>query len=428
MKHFPNNVRVTHRGLWVLGFLFLVNSCFGQVVIGQPRITDSSAAPNSAGASPTGAPGSLSNIKSALGKQGPLAQFGPIAIRPYTNYTIQYGDGFLRVPGEPTNSTRQTLALGLLSEVGSTWSVDGAVTRSMYSSRSLEDTYDSSLRVSGNWALDSWTFGVTQAFLANSPIVAETGGQNDERTTRTSLDASYLLSDKTRMEASASWLQRLADPKFRNASWTGSDWEQTTISTWINYQFTSKVNAAVGFLAGRDDIALADDMTYTQPQVRISWKMTNKLSLGASGGIERRKVEVIGGRNEKNPVYSANISYAPTLTTSLSIGVSRNISNSYFNNQTIAGTHINTNISQRVLQRFFLSAGYSRGESEYSATSGNPFAGRVDSFESFNSGLSTTFSARGSVSITYSYSNNSSDNLGFGFSSRQVGADISYRF
>jgi hypothetical protein len=420
--------RCASQFLLTCGLAGLANPANAQVVIGPERIPKS--APVTARTEPqtTAQPGSLSTIASAFVKSGPLVQWGPIALRPHTTYSLQYGSGFLRVPNEPVNSTRQTFTQGLLVEVGKTWVLDASISRSAYSSRLLKDTYDSDFRISGSWSYQDWTFGLTQVYQSNSPIVVETGGQNAERTTRTTADVSNQLGARTSLQATATWSERLANPELRSASWTGSDWAQLSLSSWFNYHASDKLSLSLGLLVGKDDVKDAPDMTYMQPQIRVRWLPTKKLSMGVGGGVEKRTIKDDAGKDSENPVYNANISYTPTLTTSLSINGSQNVSNSYFNNQTIKDTSWSGNVSQRLLKRFFLGAGLSQGKSEYAATTRLFETDRDDKFRSYNASLSTSIWQRGSISFSYIYSRNYSNTSEFQYASRQFGLDLGYRF
>lgn len=403
----------------------------GQVVMGQPRTPQAPAAQRSGiggASSSTLRPGALSSIHSALVKQGPLAQWGPVALRPYASYSFQYGDGFLRVPGEPENSSLQMVRLGLLTELGTTWNLEGSIARSMYSSRLLSDTYDSNLRLSGKWSFDSWNIGVSQGYTSDSPIVAETGSQNDERTTTTSANISYNPGDKTSVDISAVRSGRLADPKTQTPTWTGSDWTQISLSGWLNYQATLKVGLSAGYQIGWDDLSRGDDMSYTRPQIRARWQPSDRLIFAASWGVERRKVDAAGGRNNSSPVYDVSVSYSPTLTTSLSLGGTRDTSTSYFNDQTIQTTRLTASVGQRLLQRYFLSLSATYGESEYAATNSFFFTDRSDESHSYAVGLSTSFLRRGSISFSYSWNQNSSNRNIYRFSSSQIGMNVGYRF
>jgi len=320
------------------------------------------------------------------------------------------------------------VTLGLLTELGTSWSLDAATTRSIYSSRLLVDSFDNSATLEGKRSLGDWTLGASGSYASNSPIVVETGGQNDEETTRVAADVAYKLGDKASFDVTVAWSLRLADPKLQQATWTGSNWKQYSATAWLNYQFSSRLIGSAGFQAGRDFLDQGDDMSYTQPQLRINWRPTERISIGASSGIESRKIDIPGGKTIANPVYSVSASYSPTLTTTLSLGGSRTISTSYFNDQTIESTQFSVGLSQRLLQRLFFSVSGSSGTSRYDGT--NPFTltNRDDEYESFNMSISTSFFRRGSASVSYSTSRNSTNATSFGYSSRQFGAEISYRF
>ena len=355
-------------------------------------------------------------------------QWGPLAVRPYVTYAFSYGDGLLRVPGEPVNSSSQTLTPGLLLELGSTWALNTSVSRSSYSSRLLADTYDSNLSLSGNWRLRDWTLSVSQGFTSNAPVVVETGSQNAERTSFTRVAVSFQLGSKSSFDTSVARSNRKANPKTKNAAWTGSDWAGNTASFWANYNASRQVSLSVGTSAGYDDISANPDMTYLQPSGRLRWRPTDKLSVSLSGGFESRKTEGSTGRAMHNPVYDVSLGYAPTLTTSLSLSGSRNVSTAYFNDQTIRGTNWTANIGQRVLQRYFINAGYSEGRSIYSPTTNAIIPARNDKFHSITVGCSTAVLKRGSVSVSYQYSSNASGVSTFGYSSNTISAQLGYRF
>lgn len=211
-------------------------------------------------------------------------------------------------------------------------------------------------------------------------------------------------------------------------TWTGSDWTQVTVSGWINYQFTPKFSASVGYLMGWDDLSAGDDMSYSRPQVRTRWNPTDRLSFAASWGMERREVDAVGGKNSDSPVYDATVTYNPTLTTSLSLSGTRDTSTSYFNDQTIQTTRVSLGFGQRLLQRYFLSLNASRGESEYTATNTFFVFDRSDEFDSYGASVSTSFLRRGSVSVSYNYNRNASNSNVYRFSSRQLGFNVGYRF
>src|SRR5215203_4133571 len=102
--------------------LFGAGSTQAQVVVSVPTTNSNTAIKPSYGG-PKSPP--LSDINSVFAKEGPLAQWGPIAVRPHFLYGLSYGDGLLN-PGqlESQSSTIHTVSAGVLFEVGKHWTVD----------------------------------------------------------------------------------------------------------------------------------------------------------------------------------------------------------------------------------------------------------------------------------------------------------------
>src|SRR5687768_17736149 len=59
-------------------------------------------------------------------------QWGPISARPHVFYRLTDSDGILRVPGQPTTTTINTLSPGLLVEIGRRWTADYTPTWTTY--------------------------------------------------------------------------------------------------------------------------------------------------------------------------------------------------------------------------------------------------------------------------------------------------------
>lgn len=408
----------------------LVPCVQSQVVLGPARF-DTSAPVGTGYAKPAvNAPGSQSTLKSIFSRSGPLLTWGPLAVRPHTSYSIMQSDGILRVPGQPLNTVQHTITQGLLLELGKTWTFDGTVARTMYDTRQLEDTYSGSATVSGRWKAGDWNFGVSQHFESGAPIVAETGGQNDERTASSRVEAQYHAGSKTSLTTSATWSSRKAAPQTANTTWTGSDWQSTNLSAGLDYVPTQRTRFGASFDVGYDRISNNPDMSYYGPNVRFSWRPTDHLTLSGGTGYESRTTEGTGGRDFRTPVYNAAVSYAPTLHTVLSASASRNTSTGYFNDQTVRNQSWSVSFSQRLLGRFFVGTSYNEGRSEYLANVTRPgiVSDRSDRFRSISANLGTAFGTRGSVSVMIQNSRNVTNSALFRFSTHTIGADVSYRF
>ena len=103
--------------------------------------------------------------------------------------------------------------------------------------------------------------------------------------------------------------------------------------------------------------------------------------------------------------------------------------------QVIESTSVTTDLNQRLLGRLFLdlSGGYT--SSSYNASVVGTSTSRNDDTYTFNARLTCPFPKRGTVSVFYQYSKNTSSQTGFAasssafsFSSSQIGFEIGYSY
>jgi hypothetical protein len=408
---------------------FLVDGAYGQAVIPLSNSTIVKAETPSPSAQRFSA---TSNIASTFQKAGPLFAWSVFEVRPSISYSLIYSDGLLTASGRVT-SVLQTISPGVLVNAGKHWTLDYMLRKTIYSTHLLSDTVDHNGSLSCKYSIGDWVFGGSQTVGYNTPTLIETGRQTREETYSTTINNSYQLSDRILLEATLTRSQRYADaeseqPIDQPIAWTGADWLQTSLSSWVRYRVSERVNVGIGLLVGKDEVTENPDMEYYKPQGGISWRPTNKLSFSFDGGTETRKARVPGGKKFSNFVYSGSAHYQPRQTTGVSASVNQNISTSYFANQSTQNTTWNINLEQSVLQRYFVALGYSKGSTTYIASTEQAIFPRDDRFSSYNGQISTPVLRRGSVSVSYSVSKNQSNLTGFAFTSHQTGFHFSYRF
>jgi hypothetical protein len=127
-------------------------------------------------------------------------------------------------------------------------------------------------------------------------------------------------------------------------------------------------------------------------------------------------------------VYSASFDYKPLDVTAFSVMASRGVSASYFANRVSKNSSVSANLTQRLLEKFYLSVGVSRGKNDYLSPELSFASTRGDRYDSFNATLSTRFLTRGSASITYQVGRNTSDVANFTFKTRQIGMELTYHY
>jgi hypothetical protein len=113
------------------------------------------------------------------------------------------------------------------------------------------------------------------------------------------------------------------------------------------------------------------------------------------------------------PIFNGAIQYQPFDQTRISVTASRVISSSEYQNQVIENTSINADFNQRLFGGLYLDLSGSYTTTSYDATIIGLSTGRNDDTYTFNARLTCPFPKRGTVSIFYQYSNNSSSQTGF---------------
>jgi hypothetical protein len=349
-----------------------------------------------------------------------LFQWGPVLLHPHLSYRYLYGDGIEAAPGHQTTTSVNTIALGVLATLGTHWSLDYTPSKTFYSNAAFTDSFNQSLTLLGGTTFEKWTLQVGQTYTSMTTPRIETGRQTSEDTYGTNASADYRFTDRIQLDTSLGYQVRSTEDF--NSS------KDSMITEGLHYQFSERVDTSVNLGYGYSSVSSGPDMTYTRPAFGIDWKPTEKVSLSANAGYEIRKFRSGGAGSLKTPTFGASMSYRPFTTTSVNLSGERGVSTSYFSNQVTRDTGWSVGVRQRLLQHYYLSADYSGQKSSYISTNPALAVGRADRNYSFNVSLSTIFFQRATVSVLYQNTHNSSNDLGFGFTSTMVGFDLGYRF
>jgi hypothetical protein len=347
-------------------------------------------------------------------------QWGPVSLRPHLLYRFLYGDGIQASPGQHTKTAINEISPGLLLGVGSHWTVDYTPTLTFYSSSAFHDTTAQNVIMTGGTTYEDWVFGLSQSYNYSSPPLVETGGQTSQDEYTTGSSASYQFSRQMSLDLAVK--QDFIFPKnfTESREWSTLD--------WLNYQFWPRFGAGVGVGFGYTDVSAGDNSIYGQLQGRISWRATDKISLQASGGADDRHFFGGGTSDLINPIYNVTLQYQPTEATTISLNANGTVGTSYFTNQITETYGVGVSLNQRFLKRLFLTLSGSYQNVSYTDTVTGASAGRSDDTYSFNARLSMAFLKRGTIAAIYQYSDNASNESGFGYTSNQVGLEVGYRY
>ena len=355
-----------------------------------------------------------------------LPPWGPIHFHPHLLYRLSYGDGIQARPGEQSKTVINEISPGLLLDVGSHWHLDYTPTLRFYSSSRFRDTTDQSVALDGGTAYQDWVFGLSQRYASSSQPLVETGAQTDQVTYSTAINAAYSMSSKISLDLAVSQNFRFVGEKITTQELSDSrTWSATA---GLNYQFWPAFSAGLSATFSYDDLSVGSDMTSEQLQGRINWRAGNKLTFSFNGGLEDRQFLDSAAPDVLNPIFGLSMIYQLFEMTTLSVNANRAVSASYFRNQITESTALTVGVRQRLLGKLTLDVNGGYGTTSYRASATGLTISREDEHSSINVRLTCPFLKRGTASVFYSWSENSSNETDFKYSSSQVGLEIGFRY
>jgi hypothetical protein len=207
----------------------------------------------------------------------------------------------------------------------------------------------------------------------------------------------------------------------------------TDSKTWsttegIHYQYSPRLNVGVTLGFSYDKLTLGSDMSAEQLQARFDWRPGNKLSLQFHGGFEDRQFLDSDASDAVNPILGFSLIYKIFEVTTIAVNVDRTVSASYFQNQITKALVFTASFHQRLLGRLNLDITGGLASSSYRSTTTQLSVDRNDDRSTVNIRIGCPVLHHGHVSLFYDWSDNSSNENGFGYTSNQVGLELGYRF
>jgi hypothetical protein len=199
---------------------------------------------------------------------------------------------------------------------------------------------------------------------------------------------------------------------------------------FLNYRYSDKLVFGLGGTGGYD---LVDDpnpkQTFEQANARLTYIVTGKLSLSATGGVEFRQFEQDSRGQYVAPVFSLTATYQPTDATTLTLTGGRQTLNSgVLAGQDFANTNLQAALRQRFLQRFYVGVAGGFQASNYFSTVSGVSANRDDKYYFFEPSLDFSITRFWTVGGYYLHRQNDSSVSFFSFNDNQVGVRTALTF
>ncbi len=244
----------------------------------------------------------------------------------------------------------------------------------------------------------------------------DVSGRNSHQIYTTQLSGSYDLTGKLFLSGGANfYADEYGGSLISSQNYGGN--------VYLNYIYSDKMVVGVGGTGGYNTVngGANNDQTFEQANVRLNYRATAKISLGATAGAEFREISGVSGI-EIRPVYTLSATYTPFDGTAISLtGSSQTFNSASFAGQDYSETTINFSVQQRFMQRFFLgfAAGYTN--SNYFSAAQGVTATRNDDFYYIDPSIDFNITRYWTFGAYYVHREDSSSFAFFSFKDNQVG-------
>lgn len=357
----------------------------------------------------------------APGQASPFT-FGKLVLRPHLSYQYSYNDGVQAILGRPDDTEQHTYSPGMLVELGTRWRLDYTATVSRYSNADFRDDVAHAARFDGKILGRDWVMQTDHSYTSTSQTLLETGRQTAQQNVTSNLGFMHPFSPQLGYQGSVN--QNL---RFVEAFADSYEWGTTH---GLNYRFSSRVEFGVGLMSGYVAMPRTADMVLIQPTGSLRWMPSEKTTFSFNGGVENRRL-ISGSRDEAtNPILGSSFQYKPFEATTLSVGATRSTTSSFFAGQITHTRGWTATLQQRILKHLQVSIGKSAQEARYVAVSSltDEEIRRTDDRDSWDAAVSMAFLRRGSVSLSYQRTRNTSSSEEFSILSRHYGVSVGFAY
>ncbi len=379
----------------------------------------------------TGAPPAAPEAPGAEG----LWQAGKVVVHAVLKETLIYGNGLEFTPGSQASTFVNEFSPGVILDLGTNWVLSYAPTIINYSSDKFQNTVNQAESLAGHATYEDWYFGLTQSYARGTVPLVETGEETLSEDFSTALTAGRQLGGDFSVQVSA--IQNYRDTQHFD---TVAGW---TAATTLSYSPLTQLSFNLSASGGYDQINVGSDITFESLQAGLIFRPGSKLKLSLSGGAEELQFINPSAPGLLSPIFNASISYQATQSTLLSANAAESVSPSFYANQVITYTSVAAMIQQQLLNKLSLSVTASYSTSPYTSIEPGPlpqyYLGvapprgylatvRNDTFETVNVALTYLIGKRITSSIFYTWTEDSTGQIDYNFTSVQEGLSLTYRY
>jgi hypothetical protein len=349
----------------------------------------------------------------------PLVQWGSVEVRPWVQYTAVSADGLHVSTDSELASHIDTITAGIRLRSGPDWVAEYAPSWISYSNPAFRNTVDQHARFDARVNRPAWRVQAGSTYTSSDAPLVETARQTGRETSTTDGRVSVVLTDALRFDATA--VQRLSFIKaFSDTFWWSLKPELAL--------HVDTITAGLGCEGGYVLIYDASDITYTRPVAQINWHPTNKTTIEAEAGWDRWKFIGAGTRHLTGGYCRLLLMLHPFDETRIIVTGERGVQPTPFRNQVAENESATAMLGQRLFGHINLDVMAAYQRLTYRAETTELPKLRGDSLQTYTGRLSIVTFTRGTAGFFYRHMRNRSNQRTFGFTSRQVGIELTYRY
>ncbi|MGB6222853.1 hypothetical protein [Haloferula sp.] len=306
------------------------------------------------------------------------------------------------------------------SEEGAYVRFDYRPTGVIYVENGNDSRIDESVSLAAGIQGEKTSVAFVGEYLRLGDAIPDTGTQTDRREYAVEIRAAYSVTSKVALEVAGGAY--------------GTDYEVKSLSSTrdrfadlgIRYAYSPKTEVALIYRVGRAEVTNSGDQTFHRLTANMAWKPRQKISVNLEAGIEHRTFDL---GSDNYPVVDLRVAWEAREGTDIYFGAYRREEVSAFltgQNYSLAG--VVAGISERLSETwiFRLEGGFEK--TSYSRVSGTGPAGRRDNIYFIRPSLEHEIDDRFNLAFYYQFSQDRSNQSGFGYTDNQIGVSAGYDF
>jgi hypothetical protein len=339
--------------------------------------------------------------------------------------TVTAGDIATYVPGSVSLEQLRELAFYSLMEDSSRpqrfLGVDYTPGFNIFTENPRLDYIDQVQGFSAGYAFSRLALGLDEDFSRMDVKSSDIGDLVTLSRFDTKLRSRYELSDRSTLEINAryDWLG------YANSAYQG--YQEVRNEDWFNRLVGTRLEAGIGAAFGLVYPEGSPNQTYEQVLVRGLYRLTGKLELRASVGIEVRQYDS-GQSATVDPVLSLSAAYRPRDSTTLTLEAHRRQEPSYDGGYNYQVTGFNAGVRQQFSGELSASLTGGYDYTDYLLTTSGPSNNRVDNYFWVRTSLDYEFNRHLTTTLFYTIQRDDSSTDNFSYTDNIVGVQVLWRY